>query len=71
MRVMAQQPPLVADEEALAAQSPEGRAPVTEISERYRQADAHDRLCLWLQFREARPAMDLVEAEGPSGGRRG
>jgi len=36
------------------------------LAQRYQQADLHDRLCLWLQFREARPALDLLEAAVPA-----
>lgn len=39
---------------------------VPTLAQRYQQAGQHDRLCLWLQFREARPALDLLEAAHPA-----
>jgi hypothetical protein len=35
----------------------------TDLAQRYVQADEHGRLCLWLQFREARPQLDVIEAQ--------
>lgn len=36
------------------------------LAQRYQEAGQHDRLCLWLQFREARPELDLLEAASPA-----
>ncbi|MBI5524222.1 MAG: hypothetical protein HY910_16480 [Desulfarculus sp.] len=36
------------------------------LAQRYQAAGQHGRLCLWLQFREARPQLDQLEAACPA-----
>ncbi|MFH1060253.1 MAG: hypothetical protein V1797_16445 [Pseudomonadota bacterium] len=57
-----------ADDYAAAPAVPAGMAGELpgELAWRYRAGDEHQRLCLWLQHREARPALTRLEARQPA-----
>ncbi|MBI4800381.1 MAG: hypothetical protein HY794_16945 [Desulfarculus sp.] len=65
MSVMAKQMPLLLKTCCPARRhAPAGGEP-QPLAQRYQEASQHDRLCLWLQFREARPELDILEAACP------
>lgn len=47
-----------------AAETP--AAPADDLRQRYLDGDEHQRLCLWLQHREARAELSLLEVEHPA-----
>ncbi len=67
MNTMAQEMPLFVEPAAEDAATARTLADSTipGLFERYRKADAHGRLCLWLECRDARRDLDALERACP------